>query len=140
MPISAFMILPLAVLSAVCVLALIKGGASERFGAMIVLGATLVVELVHLLAPSDAKPVLLLGVDGLSAAGFLVIALRYTSFWLGGAMLFQAIQFSLHGYYLVTQQPLDHNYKTVNNIDTAGVLLCILIGTLVTWRRRVAGK
>lgn len=137
---SAFMILPLAVIFTVCALALVKGAPPERFGAVIVLVTTLCVALVHLFAPEESQGFMLLGVDGLVAAGFLVIALRYASLWLGGAMLFQAVQFSLHAYYLVTQQPLDRNYKTVNNIDTAGVLLCILIGTLVSWRRRAAGK
>jgi hypothetical protein len=134
------MILPLAVIFTVCALALAKGAPSERFGAIIVLVTTLGVELVHLLAPRNNQSLMLLGIDGLVAAGFLIIALRYASLWLSGAMLFQAVQFSLHAYYLVTQQPLDRNYKTINNIDTAGVLLCILIGTLVSWRRRSAGK
>lgn len=134
------MILPLAVIFAVCALALTKGAPSERFGAVIVLVTTVAVELIHLLAPQKSQSLMLLGVDGLVAVGFLVIALRYASLWLGAAMLFQAVQFSLHAYYLVTQQPLDRNYKTINNIDTAGVLLCILIGTLVTWRRRAPGK
>jgi len=138
MHMSAFMILPLAVIFTVCALALVKGGPAERFGAMIVLSTTLGVELIHMLAPQDMQSLLLLGIDGLIAGGFLLIALRYTSLWLGAAMLLQAVQFSLHAYYLVTQLPLDRNYKVINNIDTGGVLLCILIGTVMTWRQRAA--
>lgn len=137
MHMSAFMILPLAVIFTVCALALAKGGPPERFGALIVLGTTVGVELIHMLAPRDMQSLLLLAIDGLIAGGFLLIALRYTSLWLGGAMLLQAVQFSLHAYYLVTQQRLDLTYKTINNIDTGGVLLCILIGTVLTWRKRI---
>lgn len=136
MHMSAFMILPLAVFFTVCALALVKGGPPERFGALIVLGATVGVELIHSFGPRDLQSLLLLGIDGLVAAGFLLIALRYASLWLGGAMLLQAVQFSLHAYYLVTEQRLDQNYKIINNIDTFGVLLCILIGTILTWRKR----
>jgi hypothetical protein len=55
---------------------------------------------------------------------------------LGIAMLLQAIQFSLHAYYLVGGLPRDRTFAMVNNLDSIGVLLCILAGTLLTWRRR----
>ena len=72
--------------------------------------------------------------------GFLYLALRYMSQWLGVAMLLQAIQFSLHAYYLVGELPRDRTYALINNLDSIGVLACILIGTLMTWRRRASGK
>ena len=50
--------------------------------------------------------------------------------------LFQAAQFTLHAYYLVTEMPRDRLYSIINNVDTVGVLVCILTGTLVAWRRR----
>ena len=68
---------------------------------------------------------------------FLTLALRHASPWLGGAMLFQAIQFSLHAYYLVGELPRDFTYAVINNIDTIGVLACILVGALLAWRKRM---
>jgi hypothetical protein len=50
-------------------------------------------------------------------------------------MILQAVQFSLHAYYLVGERPHDRSYAIVNNIDTLGVLLCILVGTLLAWRQ-----
>ncbi len=138
MHMSAFMILPLAVTLVVCALALAKGDAPERFAAILVLGTTLCVALIHMLAPKETQRLLLLGMDGLLAGGFLLIALRYANFWLGGAMLLQAVQFSLHAYYLVGDLRRDYVYATVNNIDSFGVLLFILIGTILSWRRRAA--
>lgn len=140
MHMSAFMILPLAVTLTVCALALAKGEAAERFAAMLVLGTTLCVTLIHMVAPKEAQSLLLLGVDGLIACGLLLIALRYANFWLGGAMLLQAVQFSLHAYYLVGDLRRDYAYATVNNIDSFGVLLFILIGTILSWRRRVVSR
>lgn len=54
------------------------------------------------------------------------------------AELVQGIQFSLHAYYLVGGLARDNTYAMVNNLDSIGVLLCILVGTLLAWRRRRA--
>lgn len=123
-------------LIAILALAWIKGGMSERYGVVIVLVGAAYAFLVHMFAPTALQPFLLLLGEGAMGVAFLVLALRYTSPWLGGAMLFQAIQFSLHAYYLVGDLPRDYTYAVINNIDTLGVLACILIGTLLAWRKR----
>jgi hypothetical protein len=124
------------VLIAILAFAWIKGGVSERYGVVIVLVGAAFAFLVHMLAPTALQPFLLLSGEGAMGVAFLVLALRYTSPWLGGAMLFQAIQFSLHAYYLVGELPRDYTYAVINNIDTLGVLACILVGTLMAWRKR----
>lgn len=136
MHMSFSMMLALAVIFGVCALAVVKGGPAERFGGMIVAGATVAVALVHWAAPGPLQTILLLAVDGLVASGFLILALRYASFWLGGAMLLQAVQFSLHAYYLISQEQRNDTYALINNLDSIGVLLCILVGTLIAWRKR----
>lgn len=138
MHMSVPMMLALALIFAVCALAIVKGGPAERFGGMIVAATTVAVELVHCSAPSHAQSGLLLAADGLVAGGFLMLALRYASLWLGGAMLLQAVQFSLHAYYLISQERRNDTYALINNIDSVGVLLCILVGTLIAWRQRGA--
>lgn len=124
------------VLIAILALAWIKGGMSERYGVVIVLLGAAYAFLVHIFAPTALQTFLLLFGEGAMGVAFLVLALRYTSPWLGGAMLFQAIQFSLHAYYLVGDLPRDYMYAVINNIDTLGVLACILVGTLLAWRKR----
>jgi hypothetical protein len=91
---------------------------------------------IHRWAPQDLKHLLLLADEAFVALGFLALALRYMSVWLGGAMILQAVQFSLHAYYLVSELPHDRRYAIINNIDSLGVLACILFGTLLAWRRR----
>ena len=56
--------------------------------------------------------------------------------WIGAAMLLQAGQFSLHAWYLVNALQRDRFYAVANNLVTVGILACILVGTLISWRRR----
>lgn len=123
-----------AVTLAVCGFAFWKGGPAERAGALLIVGAAAAVWVSHNLLPKGAAVSALLAIDAVMAVGFLVLAIRYASLWLGGAMLFQAAQFSLHAYYLVMEKPYDRLYSIINNIDTVGVLVCVLTGTLVAWR------
>jgi len=125
-------------------LALARGGPAERWGAFIVLAGTGVYSLIVFLLPPSVQPLVSLLCDGLYGFAFLMLALRYASPWLGGAMLLQAIQFSLHAYYIIGERPHDRTYGLVNNLNSIGVLICILLGIMVTWRKQVrkarAGK
>lgn len=120
----------------VCGLAWIRGGPAEKWGAAIVLGGSIASLLIQILLPARVEAVALLLLEGLYGLSFLMLALRYASPWLGGAMLLQAIQFSLHAYYIVGERPHDLTYGVVNNLNSAGVLICILFGIFVSGRRR----
>lgn len=125
----------------VCALAWARGGPAERWGSLIVLAGSIVYSLIKLFLPPGSQPVVSLLCEGLYGFSFLLLALRYTSPWLGGAMLFQAIQFALHAYYIVGERPHDPTYGLVNNLNSIGVLICILLGIAAAWRRRaMAGK
>jgi hypothetical protein len=67
--------------AACCGFAIVKGGPAERYGAAI-----------YAIAP----PVPILFFDFAVACGFLVLAVRFNSLWLGGAMILQGIEFGLH--------------------------------------------
>lgn len=126
-----------AVLIIVLVLACWKGSRAERLGVAIFLTGAVYAMLVYQFVPRSFVPTLLLLGEGAMGVGFLFLAMRYMNAWLGVAMLLQAIQFSLHAYYLVGRLPRDRTFAMVNNLDSIGVLLCILVGTLLTWRKRV---
>jgi len=113
-----------------------RGGSPERLGALALLVAALVALTVNLVASPAARPILLLADEGVLGLVFLMLAFRHASAWLGVAMILQAIQFSLHAYYFVGELPHDRTYAIVNNLDTLGVLICILAGTLIAWRKR----
>lgn len=111
-----------------------KGGSAERIGATVNLVGTLVVLFLIRVMRQEQIGLVLLGLDGALGLVFLALAVRYTSLWLGAAMLLQAVQFSLHAYYLVLDRKVDLLFAVVNNVVSWGVLLAILIGTLVAWR------
>ncbi len=81
--------------------------------------------------------VLELTADFIWAIGLLMLVVRFAYRWLGVTMLLQAVQFSLHAYYLVMERPLDHLHAWINNTDTWGISLSIIAGTILAWRRRV---
>ena len=120
----------------VCALAWWKGGQVEKLGASLKLATSVIALGVHHLLKQDAISVALLTADGLLAVGLLALAIRYASLWIGAAMLLQAGQFSLHAWYLVNGLKFDRFYAIANNLVTIGILICILVGTLIAWRRR----
>ena len=122
----------------VTVFAWMRGGRAERVGATLNLAAAVLVEVAHRIAAAEALPVALLAVDGLLAVGFLVLALRYASLWVGAALVFQAIQFGLHATYLVRHLAFNITYARVNNIDTFGILLSLAVGVVATRREAPA--
>ncbi len=127
----------LVVLIATFAFAMWKGEAPERVGGSLNLAAGLFVVAADSFLSPDLVPIAQLVVDAALAMGFLFLAVRFASLWLGVAMLLQAVQFSLHAYYLVTEAPHDWNYARINNIDTTGINLMIIIGTVVALRRRI---
>jgi hypothetical protein len=121
---------------AVCLCAWWRGGPAERIGAVLIIVAAVAVWLAHNAMPEGPGGSALLIIDAFVAVGFLALAIRYASLWLGGAMLFQAAQFSLHAYYLVMEKPHDRFYAVANNLVTLAILLCIVAGTVIAWRAR----
>jgi hypothetical protein len=113
-----------------------KGRAAERMAAAVVVANVLIGLAGQWLAP-DSGAIVRLCNDGLAAAALLVVTLRFGALWTGGVMLFYAAQFSLHSYYLVTEQAPDYLYALINNINWSGIIWCLIIGTAVAWRRRV---
>jgi hypothetical protein len=113
-----------------------KGSSAERLAAVVV-GVNLLIGICgQWLTPANAEMIRLCN-DGLAAVALLAITVRYGALWMGGVMLFFAVQFSLTAYYLVTDRPAkDHLYALVNNIDWNGVIWCLIIGTAVAWRQR----
>jgi hypothetical protein len=117
----------------VTIFAWAKGGWPERLGASLnLLIAVLFLVLQFGMSPAMLPPGLLV-LDGLLGIGFLGLAIRYTSLWLGAAMLLQAAQFSLHAFYYVTAKAFDLLFAVVNNVVSWGILIAIVAGTFASW-------
>lgn len=119
----------------VCMFGLLKGGPAERFGAGLTVGIAIAFQIVNMVLPDESRPVPHLVLDGILALGFLGLAVRYASLWLGGVMLLQGVQFSLHAYFFVTKLTPGLTYAVANNLITCGTLLGILLGTVAFLRQ-----
>lgn len=119
-----------------CCFAFWKGGPAERTGAAVILANLVLLWVADLIWPSASSGVFGLVVDGLTAVGLLIMVLRYASLWLGGVMLLYALKFSLHAFYFVTARTPDVLHAVINNVDFMGVVICLVAGTAVAWRKR----
>jgi hypothetical protein len=125
-----------ALLLGVCALAFVWGGKHERIGAACILVQALLGGLIELTIPAEARTVPNLVNDGWLAMAFLLLALWNTSIWLGGAMIFQSAQFSLHAYYMLNNRPHDVLHFTINNTDTFGIIVCLALATFAARKQR----
>lgn len=117
-----------------------KGGIAERWAGCLMAAGAVYWYLVAKLPGDELSALGQLTGDFLLALGFLYLAVRYTSLWIGGAMLLQAVQFTLHAWYMLGEKPRDVFHGVVNNLDTMGILLCLIVGTATAWRRRHAAQ
>ena len=124
-----------------CGLALWKGGAPERGGALMILVTWLGATVIQAVAKAYILPILFLVSDAVLAAGLLLLAIRYSSLWMGAAMLLQATGLSLHAAYFAAEKAdLDRHtlwlYIAGKNLSSFAMLLVILLAGLVAWRKR----
>lgn len=124
-----------------CGLAIWKGGPAERSGALMILVAWLGSTVLQAMAKAYIVPVVFLASDAVLAAGLLFLAIRFSSLWLGAAMLLQAIGLSLHAAYFAAEKAeLDRHtlwlYVAGKNLASFAMLLVILVAGVVAWRKR----
>jgi hypothetical protein len=128
------------ILDAFCTLgaafALWKGGTAERGVAIVIIINMLISEIGGALAPANEDLILFVD-DGLTALAVLAITIRYSALWMGAIMLLYATQFSMHSFYFVTERPRDAIYAIVNDVDFNAIVWCLVIGTVVAWRKRL---
>jgi hypothetical protein len=119
-----------------CLFAFWKGGPGERAAAAIVVVNLLVGQAGQHLTP-HLRDEIRVANDGLTALALLAVTARFAAPWMGVVMLFYAVQFAMHASYLVLErQAGDYLHALVNNLDFIGINLCLVIGTVVAWRRR----
>ena len=96
----AFIVVGNGVLIGSCLFAWLKGRPAERYGGLVYF-ASAVLDVLLALITRNALPIEQeLFIDGLAAVGFLFLALRYNSLWLGAAMMLKGIQLALHAFHL----------------------------------------
>lgn len=136
MPNSVLSLIVYLVFLGVVLFAIWKGDTPVRLaGCMVAAGA--LYNFGMKFVPGEWQSLVMLTGDFLLAMGLLMLAVRYASLWLGGVLLLQAVQFTLHAWYMLADRGHDIFHAVVNNLVTIGVLVCLLIGTVTAWRRRI---
>lgn len=97
--------------------------------------------VIQAVAKAYILPVLFLISDAVLAMGLLLLAVRYSSWWMGAAMLLQATGLSLHAaYFAAEKSDLNRHvlwlYIAGKNGASFAMLLVILAAGLAAWRRR----
>jgi hypothetical protein len=141
---SLYTLLGLAGLAGACLFTWWKGGPPERMGVLVVVAVWIGSDLVRAVGGQMIAPVTLLVSDFAAAAGFLYIAVRYSSLWLGAAMMFQAMSLALHAMQLSENDaPRWHGwiiYLLIVNVLSYLILLALIGGAVsaIFRRRRLA--
>jgi hypothetical protein len=122
---------------AVCGLAALKGGPSEKAAGRWIAATWMAVVVAERTIGRDQLPLVILCADGVLATALLFISIQYASLWMGGAMLLQSGAFALHAWYQ-TELPLDRNvYLLAVSLLGYAVLALLLAATLSRWARRL---
>ena len=124
-----------------CGFAVWKGDLAERAGALLIV-TTWVITLVASAATKSYMPATaFLASDGIMAIGLLILAIRYSSLWMGLAMLVQATALSFHAAYFAADpdeisKKVLHFYVMGKNLASVGLLVIILAATVTSILKR----
>ena len=120
--------------------AMLKGRPSERYGAVVYLASVLISTLLNSVFLGAQAVVLEMVCDSCAAVGFLALALRYNSLWLGAAMMVKGVQLALHATHLTDGQDLviagTNVYALGLTFISFAILGIIFGGTLASVRER----
>ena len=134
----------LIVLVTTCLFTWIKGGPPERLGAVMVVVSWLGTDFARAATGLTIPTSVMFLSDLLLSLGFLYVSVRYSSLWLGLAMLFESFCFALHALQLGDNDaPRWHGmiiYLLLNNILSYLVLLTLAGGTLATMHKRALAR
>ena len=123
-----------------CVFACIKGRPAERYGGALYLASVLGTLAFYLITRQGLSSFVQLGLDALVAVGFLWLAIRYNSLWLGAAMMIKGVQLALYGLHLTDM--IDPKFGGANlyllAMDVIAIMisLTLFLGTLSGLRER----
>jgi hypothetical protein len=114
-----------------------KGGPAERGGMALIIFSWLGMLAAQAVTREVVPDIPFLVSDVILSLGFLVLAVRFGSLWLGLAMLVQATLFVLHLLRFGDELTQGRRYLLCVNMLSYCVLLIVVLGAAASWRRRV---
>ena len=125
-----------ALLIAVCAFAWLRGAAAERYGSLLILTLNVAGDIALALAFPHFPGLILASLDFLLAAGLLALAVRYSSVWLGVAMLLQSISLCSHAFVFEGLGLGPNQRVELNNAISGLMLACIVVAAAISWRSK----
>jgi hypothetical protein len=124
-----------------CGFAIWKGTEAVRAGAILILAMWSLTLLASAVTRSYVPAIAFLASDAVLAVGLLFLAVRYSNWWIGAAMMLQAIGLSLHAAYFAAEKAdLSHHvlrlYIEGKNIASMAMLPIIVAATIASILRR----
>ena len=120
----------------ICGLAVWKGSTPVRMGGVLILAAWIVTLIAAFVAGEHhLAPISFLISDAILAAGLLILAVRFSSWWMGAAMLLQAVSLSFHAAYFAADKAeisfaLEDLYVLGKNLASVAMLIVLLTATI----------
>ena len=113
-----------------------RGAAAERSGALIILGVNIASDIAIVVTSPNVPQMMLFWLDLVLAFGLLAITLKFSSLWLGAAMLLQSIILFVHALALADDEVSSFSFMLTNNLVSWAMYACLLCATLMSWRNR----
>ncbi|MHB8285311.1 MAG: hypothetical protein ACYDD1_11600 [Caulobacteraceae bacterium] len=123
-----------------CVMSIIKGAPADRAGASLILLFYMADELTFLVSQQRFPTTLIFFGDFILAVGLLVVAIRYSSLWLGCAMLLQSIDLCSQGLALGGDGLSTEAQIWLNNAISMAMVASVVMGASISWRRRIVDR
>lgn len=117
-----------------------KGGAGERVGSTAIAVSWIASLATLALVPKADHAIVLLIFDVALATALLIVAIRYSSLWLGVAMFVQAGLLALHGQHFGEEAVPGRTFVIISNVASAIQLLAISAATCASWLKRAKGR
>ena len=111
-----------------------KGQASDKLGAALILSVYVLADILLAASFPHFPTLLMMSLDFGLAVGLLAVALKYSSIWLGIAMLLQSIALASHAFRLEGIGLMVRQEVILNNAISNLMLGCILAGTVASSR------
>ena len=121
-------------------LGLVFGGRAERAGTLCILIANIAAEIAIVLQRPAYPSHTIFAIDLGLAVALLIIAIRYSSLWLGAAMLLQSVALYSHSIVMSGSELSQSVYVDLNTYLTLAMMLCILIATSLKIRARQVSR
>ena len=119
-----------------CAFAWLKGAWPERLGSSWVLAMYLASDLAMAISFPDTPQLMLFSLDFLLALGLLALTVRFSSLWLGLAMLLQSLALLEHALILGGGGLSPIRWSVMNDVISLLMLMCIVAATIISWRGR----